>query len=339
MPGHDLSQIHCCLYDPEPNVRRLLRDALGQLRLGRIDLYGNLDALRSALGEGMPDLLIVDAEDASSATLPLIHGIRHGHFEGNPFLGVIVTAFSPTKQLLSRVTNSGADALLVKPVSPRQIQERVFGLIDTPRRFVVTSDFIGPDRRRAPREGTQIPLLEVPNTMRLKALAPSSGGDAGIDIRRAIAAAYAEVNEQKLLRLAFQAAFLIEFARPGLEARPAGQLALDHLLRVPAVLEDFIRRLPGRDGALSPHPAAGAAGRVIERIRRGRAGLEAGGTASFDPADLAGLSTLGLDVMAALTPGRGRDRMAEEVAAAVAAYRSRLEMLARMRAEGGAPSP
>jgi CheY-like chemotaxis protein len=331
MPDHDLGQLHCYLYDPEPNVRRLLRDALGQLRIGRIDVYGRLDALREAFGSGTPDLLVADAEDAASETLRLVHQLRHGQFAGNPFLGVIVTAFNPTKQLLSRVTNSGADALLVKPVSARQIQERVSALIDTPRRFVVTSDFIGPDRRRAPREGSQIPLLEVPNTMRLKA----TGIGGRVDIPRAIEAAYAEVNEQKLLRLAFQAAFLIEFARPGLAARPVGRLAVDHLLRVPAVLEDFVRRLPAPAGTAPAHPAAAAANRVVERIEQGRAELEAGDEPPFDEAGLAGLSALGLDVMAALTPGRGRDRMAEEVAAAVAAYRSRLEMLARMRAGEG----
>ena len=65
----------------------------------------------------------------------------------------------------------------------------------------------------------------------------------------------------------------------------------------------------------------------------------AGDAPPFDEAELAGLSALGLDVMAALTPDRGRDRMAGEVAAAVAAYRSRLETLARMRAgEGNAPA-
>lgn len=336
MNDHDLGLIHCHLYDPEPNVRRFLRDALTQLRLGRIDVHGSLDALRTAFRAGspetQPDLLIADAADAESETLRLVHQLRHGRFPGNPFLGVIVTAFNPTKQLVSRVTNSGADALLVKPVSPRHIRERISALIDTPRRFVVTSDFIGPDRRRSPRDGGQIPLLEVPNTMRLKA----AGMSTRVDIPRLIEKASAEVNGQKLLRLAFQAAFLVEFARPGLATRPAGQLAADHLLRVPAVLEDLVRRLPAPAAA---HPAATAAERLAGRIERGRAGLAAGDAPPFDEAELAGLSALGLDVMAALTPDRGRDRMAGEVAAAVAAYRSRLETLARVRAgEGNAPA-
>ena len=33
MPDYDLSQIDCVLFEPETNVRHLLRDALGRLRI------------------------------------------------------------------------------------------------------------------------------------------------------------------------------------------------------------------------------------------------------------------------------------------------------------------
>ena len=132
-----------------------------------------MEDVRKAFQTGNPDLLIADATSPETETFRLVQSVRHSVIGGNPFIGIIVTAFHPTKMLLAKVTNCGADALLVKPVAFRQIQDRINALIDQPRNFVVTADFVGPDRRKSPREGSPIPLLEVPNTLRMKATAAS----------------------------------------------------------------------------------------------------------------------------------------------------------------------
>jgi DNA-binding response OmpR family regulator len=219
MPDYDLSQIDCVLFEPEMNVRHLLRDALGRLRIQSIQVFGHMEDVRKAFQAGNPDLLIADATSPDSETFKLVQSVRHSVVGGNPFLGIIVTAFHPTTALLTKVTNCGADALLVKPVAFRQIQDRINGLIEQPRNFVVTSDFIGPDRRKSPRDGSQIPLLEVPNTLRMKA----KSSFAKLNPRALIERSIRDINEHKLLRQAFQAAFLIEFAVPALsDGKPTG---------------------------------------------------------------------------------------------------------------------
>ena len=218
MPDNDLSQIDCVLFEPETNVRHLLRDALGRLRIQNLQVFGHMEDVRKAFQAGNPDLLIADATSPDSETFKLVQSVRHSVVGGNPFIGIIITAFHPTAALLAKVTNCGADALLVKPVAFRQIQDRINGLIEQPRNFVVTSDFIGPDRRKSPREGSPIPLLEVPNTLRMKATSSFAKVNPHALIERSIR----DINEQKLLRQAFQAAFLIEFAVPALSEGKAG---------------------------------------------------------------------------------------------------------------------
>ena len=118
---------------------------------------------------------------------------------------------------------------------------------------MVTSDFIGPDRRKSPRDGSPIPLLEVPNTLRMKATSSFAKVNPHALIERSIR----DINEHKLLRQAFQAAFLIEFAVPALSEGKADRMALDHLQRVGPVLEDIVHRLP-TPTIRQPRPGAGA---------------------------------------------------------------------------------
>lgn len=320
MPETDLSQIECFLYDPEPNIRRLMRDALVPFRIGDVQQFGSVAALRSALHGAAPDLLILDVADAEDETLRLVHRLRHGQLGANPFAGAIMTAFNPTRQLLSRVTNCGADALLVKPIAPKHLHERISALAEAERAFVITSDFVGPDRRKAPRAGSQIPLVAVPNTLRLKAQA----GRGEIEAR--IGEAAAVVNGHKLARLAFQAAFLVEFARPGLSEGPPDRLSLDHLLRVSSVVDELLRRMPAPSGD-DEHPAAAKARVLLAEAGAASAELAAGAQAPGLP----DLIMRAFDVMAALSPERSRADMAVEVAGAVEAYRERLELAAQQR--------
>ena len=327
MPEYDLSQVECILFEPEGNVRRLMRDALGHLRISRVQAFGHMEDVRKAFGTGNPDLLVADATGADSETFKVVHAIRHSLLGANPFLAIIVTAFNPTKPLLARVTNCGGDALLVKPLAPKQLHERITALVEGPRNFVVTSDFIGPDRRKSPREGSQIPLIEVPNTLRLKA----TNAFGRTNPHELIERASAEVNEQKLLRQAFQAAFLIEFALPGLSGEPAERIAVEHLTRVVPVLDDLIHRLPVQATG-SRAAAADQAKALIAAVEVAHAQTLSG----MVPPGLDRLKPSALEIMAALSPDRPADALAREVGAAAALYRSRLTALAEAKAAEGA---
>lgn len=323
MPEYDLSQVECILFEPEGNVRRLMRDALGHLRISRVQAFGHMDEVRKAFETANPDLLVADATGTDSETFKVVHAIRHSLLGANPFLAIVVTAFNPTKSLLARVTNCGADALLVKPLAPKQLHERITALVDGTRNFVVTSDFIGPDRRKSPREGSQIPLVEVPNTLRLKA----TNAFGRTNPHELIERASAEINELKLLRQAFQAAFLIEFATPGLSAEPAERIAVDHLARMVPVLDDLVHRLPAH--------ATGNRAAASDQAKALTAAVEVAHAQTLSgmvPPGLDRLKSAALELVATMNPERPADGLAREVAAAAALYRNRLNEMAEARA-------
>ncbi|HYE01461.1 MAG TPA: response regulator [Alphaproteobacteria bacterium] len=321
MPDYQLSEIDVCLSEPSATIRAQLREALIRFGLRRTRDYPNLAETRTALESTAVDLLLIDGDQGEGEVFRIIHSIRHGHLGENPYMGIIVTTWQPTGQLLARTTNSGADDLLVKPVSPKQIQDRLAALIEARKPFVVTSDFIGPDRRKAPREGQQIGQFTVPNILRMKAMGVYGRGSAAEEIAEANAA----LNAEKLLRHAFQIAFLVEFALPGLQRPEPDRFSLDSLGRIPGVVEDFVRRLP-HDAANGD--VAVEAKRIASQVERVRQALGRDEAAAL----LGDLKAQAYGLMRSLSPERLLDEMAAEVSGAVAKYRERLAEMAAARA-------
>ncbi|MDR3516240.1 MAG: response regulator [Azospirillaceae bacterium] len=322
MADYDFSKVDAYILEPESGARRLIRNSLEVLSVTRIASFSGLNDLREGIAKETPDLLICDIESADSDLLRLIHSTRHGHLGTNPYLCVIVTTWAATKPLVDRFTNCGADALLIKPFSIRQLADRVIALTDAPRHFIVTNDYIGPDRRRAPREGvSSAPLVEVPHSLRLKATRTFSK----TDLPALIDNADREINERKLVRHAFQIAFLLEFALPDLLAGRQDGLAWDHLLRAITVLDETQRRFTRVNRTLPQAEATcGALKGLAQRVKDGKASAT----------DLAQLRPRSIELMRMISPHRRAEELAREVSDAVAGYRRRLEELAKAKQAG-----
>lgn len=322
MPDYDFSQIDAAIVDTQPNSLRLMRDVLGRLGIKKVETLSGFKDAAARLGGATPDLVLIDADGEEAEAFKLVRAIRNDANTPNPFAGLIVTTWQPTPVLLMRVTNSGADDLLVKPVSPKQVLERIGTLIKDRRGFVVTADYTGPDRRKSPREGAQIPLLDVPNTLKLKAM----GQWDAAQVRQRMSTAVRQVSEQKVLRSAVQAAFLIEFARTGLLNTPPDRMAIDHIARVPAAVDELVRRLPDDRDTTAAKTAARTLRQLVELLR---AKAEAG---TADGGGVGRAVTLSHELLQASDPNRPLEAMVREVEAAVAGYRNRLEQLAQAKA-------
>jgi len=266
--------------------------------------------------------VIIDVDHGEADAFRLIRRLRTDPAFPNPFVCVIATTWQPTEALLQKVTNCGADSLLVKPASPKQVMDRVAALVETRRTFVVSVDYVGPDRRKNPREGAQVATLDPPNSLALKVQGQWERAGGKDQIARGIV----WLNEQKMVRVAFHIGFLIEYARPGLDHTPPERIALDHLMRVPATVEDLLKRATGRTNIDKGfEPACRSLLALVERIHR---------TPQTMPpaADLAELQVLALAIMGALSPDRPQELLLNEVISSTAVYRKRLDELLAAKA-------
>ena len=106
-----------------------------------------------------------------------------------------------------RIIASGVDVVVAAPFSPQQIIDRIDTLVHRRKPFLVTSDYVGPDRRHeTDMRKTTIPMMEAPNTLRSKAM-----GDWDIALmHQAIADAAGEIKNQQIERQAADIANITE---------------------------------------------------------------------------------------------------------------------------------
>ena len=181
--------------DPQSNLLRTIRDTMNHEGFRGMTNFGSLETVCDALNAATPDVLGAELEDDSVCLT--INELRHSETGRNPFVPVIVTTWEPDQNLVEKVANSGADALLVKPFAPKQLIDRIEHLAHKRKPFVVTSDYIGPDRRNDTTRVSSIPLIDVPNTLHDKVHGVAFDSEM---LQHEIDAAMSQVNEQKLLR-------------------------------------------------------------------------------------------------------------------------------------------
>ena len=128
-------------------------------------------------GDGA-DLLIASIHDnADYSAAALLRQLRHNEIGKNPFLVATFLTANAAVDSVRALMDSGPDAILATPVSVGEIFSRVMGLVQKRKPFVVTSEYIGPDRRsQNGRDGSEkVPLIDVPNPLRAKATGQSMG--------------------------------------------------------------------------------------------------------------------------------------------------------------------
>jgi len=239
-------QIDILLIDPDRVVRTAIRNILVDNGFRHVTVGAGMADIETKLRIAMPDLLISDLKLEDGDLNAFVYGLRHHNVGSNPFLPVIVTAWSPTTEDVRAIVQSGADDMITKPLSAGQILQRIKVLIKARKPFVVTSGYIGPDRRKPGADhdrGMKIHPIEVPNTLRAKAM-----GERNVDINHIqaqIDACIKKVNLEKLDRHSHQITWLVERIVPAMVFGAPDEPTTKSLERLLFVSEDVSRRMVG----------------------------------------------------------------------------------------------
>lgn len=166
-----LENVKVCLVAEEAGIRKIMRSLLAVVGFRRIYMGKSAADLYDAIEVESPDLILLGSEFSTIDIQKYIKDIRHGRIGKNPFLPIVSISDNPTIDIFNSIANAGSDDFLAIPLAQSHITKRIDNLIDQRKPFVITSNYIGPDRRKdgAPREGaTHIPLVDVPNVLRAK---------------------------------------------------------------------------------------------------------------------------------------------------------------------------
>lgn len=227
------------LFEPNPIVRRAIRDALLSMGIRNIVAVHNTKEMNQSLRRWSPDLLICDGAISNRASNKMTRTLRHGFLSENPFTVVLTTAARPNLGLVREVINSGSDSLIGKPLCMQDIIDRVTAAVELRKPFVVTKSYIGPDRRLASRDHNDYPLIDVPNSLQAKV----DGAYDAVRMRSEIASTMKMIHEQKVshdaLRIGAIVHQILATTGKGRHARPLGPF-LDELM---VAASDIGRRL------------------------------------------------------------------------------------------------
>jgi DNA-binding response OmpR family regulator len=197
--------ISIALVDSNVSLTATLSGGFRVLGYGQVVLFRDVAGLESALhGPGF-DLIIGDVDIDGGALLGLIRRLRDGDIGRNPFTAVIVTSWSRDWETIRKAVDVGVDDILANPISPGRLAERIQSIIDHRKPFIVTADYVGPERRRNSNRGSTIPAFFPPNS-----LAEKERGRfvSDADLKWRIDLSARDVSGEKFQRSVFQLAFL-----------------------------------------------------------------------------------------------------------------------------------
>jgi DNA-binding response OmpR family regulator len=161
--------VDALIYDPVSANRTATRAALYALGFRHTETVPTLEGMVESIQCQPPDIVLAEAQGAADELCQVIQQLRQGAAGYNPFIVIMVTAWEKSSALITKVINSGADDLLLRPFSTALLGTRIETHIERRKRFVITTDYVGPDRRHdavRPQDGE---LFDPPNSLRMKA--------------------------------------------------------------------------------------------------------------------------------------------------------------------------
>jgi DNA-binding response OmpR family regulator len=200
--------VEALIYDPVSANRTATRAALYALGFRHTESVSTLEAFMETLRKRPPDIALCEAQGAGEELCAIIQQLRQGEGCDNPFIVIIVTAWEKSTGLINRVVNSGADDLLLRPFSTALLGQRIEAHIERRKGFVITTDYVGPDRRQTHARPSNTEGFNPPNSLKMKAKDKMSADAIAKRLDTELKAAREKLHVEKLRRDSFQVCIL-----------------------------------------------------------------------------------------------------------------------------------
>lgn len=304
-----LDKVVAFIGESDDQVRKELRQILNHAGVKQVSAHSNLANLKKLMAAVAPDLLII-GDDLDPHVFDFIRDIRHNKVGSNPFL-LITTLIAPDHiDAVKRAMQSGTDDIIIKPVKEEQLLQRLKRMTVNRAAFVVTSDYLGPDRR-AKNRPSAIRRINVLNTMLEKANGKDVDNTA---IMEAVDGSMNEVLQARLDSHGYRLGFVCNLI---LEAYQTNTITEDIQTKL-TVLVDLLRdaaktaeRLEERELAL----LCGSLSRDVATI--------AEHYTSPTPKDIDLIQKLSRAVVSAVKPRTPPDKLEQETRQAAQTYQQR----------------
>ena len=135
------------IVEDDESIRDVLRELLEGVAPAAIRTAADGDAALNILDSFPADIVLTEGNLTGMDSLDFLRAIRNKKTSPNADVLVVVMASMAENQRLQRMCGIGIEAFIKKPVSNEIVLKRLVSTLSSPRRFVSSLGYFGPDRR------------------------------------------------------------------------------------------------------------------------------------------------------------------------------------------------
>lgn len=297
------------LFDPVFANRTTLRTSLEMLGFRRITVVSDNREIPELVHHHVFDLYVADVTEHAEKACARIRAMREGRACANPFVHIVLMAWKLDNDVVRRALSCGADEFVTRPFSVAFLGARIKASMESRANFVVTGDYVGPDRRRDQLRRTDVPAFVAPNSMQIKCSANYDPIHTPAAIAREIKAASAKVGEDRVRRSSVQLPLLVRLLKEAFT--DMGPLE-PGLARLQSIARDTLER--------AQHAGAQALLAIADPLVKEIAGAQSG---EHVAAHIDAVERLAAELYLAANPGCTLENLAQEIEQAHAAMKGR----------------
>lgn len=146
--AYDLRNLKFLLVDDNPAMIAILRSVLRSLGVQELRHAANGEGAVEILRLFKPDIVITDFQMQPMSGTEFTRWLRRDRQSPSPYVGIIMTSAYSELRRVQEARDAGVTEFLVKPITPRNLYDRIAAVIDNPRPFIRCATYVGPCRRR-----------------------------------------------------------------------------------------------------------------------------------------------------------------------------------------------
>ncbi len=146
--AYQFDNVRVLVVEDNRHMARLVRTLMSSIGLRNVTIAHDGAEAFEALMSNYYDLLITDLAMEPIDGLEMTKMIRNSSDSPNPTIPIIMMTGHSERHLVEEARDVGTTEFLCKPLTAQNLYKRIIAVIESPRFFVRTGSFFGPDRRR-----------------------------------------------------------------------------------------------------------------------------------------------------------------------------------------------
>lgn len=145
---YKFDKLSVLVVEDSPPMLEVMVNALKLLGVGHVFQARNGESGYQVYVKERPDVVLTDWEMEPVDGLEMVKWIRRNNTSPKRTVPIIMMTGYAASARVASARDKGITEFLVKPFTANELARRLAYVIDSPRDFVETEEFFGPDRRR-----------------------------------------------------------------------------------------------------------------------------------------------------------------------------------------------